>query len=179
MLGDAVGNVNRNSPYIIFHMLIVISVISLFFVPAFISSSVTRDAELNTGSFFFAAPISKCDYLAGRFSGGLMISFIAVSGAVFGILIAGFMPWLEPERLGPFMPSAYIRAVMLIVLPNIFFAGAISFALATMTRGMSYTYAGIVFIIVIYLAGHSFSGDMGAGFWSACSIPSAGALSVI
>ena len=80
ILGDAVGNVNRNSPYIIFHMLIVISVISLFFVPAFISSSVTRDVELNTGSFFFAAPISKYDYLAGRFSGGLMISFIAVFG---------------------------------------------------------------------------------------------------
>jgi ABC-2 type transport system permease protein len=164
ILGDAVGNVNRNSPYIIFHMLIVISVISLLFVPAFISSSVTRDVELNTGSFFFAAPISKNDYLAGRFGGGLLISFIAVSGAVVGILIAGFMPWLEPERLGPFMPSAYIRAVTLIVLPNIFFAGAISFALATMTRGMSYTYAGIVFIIVIYLAGHSFSGDMGSRF---------------
>ena len=44
-------------------------------------------------------------------------------GPALGIFVGSLMPWLEPERLGPFMPGAYLFSFAAVILPNILFIG--------------------------------------------------------
>ncbi|MBA3036810.1 MAG: hypothetical protein FP814_09990, partial [Desulfobacterium sp.] len=146
---------HKNSPYVVIAILWLFTFISMFLIPAFISSSFIRDYELNTFSSFYTAPVSKFDFSMGRFCGGLVISFMIISGSILGLMSAEFMPWVAPDRLGPFMMSTYIQAIVLFILPNLFIIGAICFALSTWTRSMLYTYVGIISVVVIHIiAGH-------------------------
>src|SRR5881409_969694 len=69
VIGGAVGNVNRNAPYVIMQFLIVFSVFGVLTTTAFVANSVHRDFELGTDALFFSSPIRTTQYLAGRFLG--------------------------------------------------------------------------------------------------------------
>lgn len=147
-VGSAIGNVHRNAPFVILQMLGTMSILGMFLIPAFISTALIRDFELGTDSTFFTTPISKFDYLMGRFAGGVVVSFIAISGTAFGLLVGSWMPWLDPARIGEFMLAPYLYGALMIALPNIIVVGAICFALAVFTRSMLYTYVGIIAVFV-------------------------------
>jgi hypothetical protein len=71
------------------------------------------------------------------------------------MIVASFMPWLDPERLGPLRLAPYAWGLAAMALPNFLFAGALFFALAGVTRSMLYTYLGVVALFVAYsVAGH-------------------------
>ncbi len=157
ILAAALGTIHRNAPYIIMTILLTSSIYGIFIVPAFVTKAIIRDFEWETYPVFFSTPISKFDYLAGRFCGGMTILFIAMSGAVLGNMIGSFMPWLDPARLGPFDFTVYIRAVLIILVPNFLFIGAICFSMATLTRSMLYTYVVIVFLIILLIVSGFFA----------------------
>ena len=150
-IGGSIGNVNRNAPTVIIRLLAIMSAIGIFVVTAFVASAVHRDFAHRTHELFFSRPVSKFDYLIGRFSGTLVVSFLIMTGAALGILIGSFMPWLDAERIGPFVPTHYLNALFVFILPNLFFIGAVFFTLASLTRSMMATYMGVVGFFVIYL----------------------------
>jgi ABC-type transport system involved in multi-copper enzyme maturation permease subunit len=164
-IGGAIGNVNRNAPFVIMQILLVMSTIGVFTTTAFVANAVHRDVEYNIQSIFFSTPISKRDYLLGRFSGALLVAFTVFVGVALAILIGGFMPWLEPERIGPIFAKPYIFSMLVLVLPNIFLSGAIFFSLATTTRSMLYTYVGVVVFFVAYGISAKLLSDMDNRFW--------------
>ena len=144
MLGGSIGSINRNAPFVIFQMLAVMTVIGTFLTTAFVSNSVHRDFESQTDALFFSLPLKKRDYLFGRFGGSLLVANLVFLGVILGIVIGSFMPWLEPERVGAFHLAPYLQGVLIFVLPNLFLTGAIFFSIATLTRSLMYTYAGVV-----------------------------------
>ena len=148
-LNSAYSNIHLNSPYIIILLLNFVNFFILFLIPAFISSSFTRDYELKTISTFYAAPVFKFDFIIGRFCGGLAIVFMILSGTVLAAMLAGFMPWVAPDKLGPFMISPYVQFIVLFILPNLFILGAICFSLSAWTRSMLFTYVGIIAFVAI------------------------------
>ncbi len=149
-IGGAVGNVHRNAPVVILQFMTIMSVIGLFIVTAFVSSSVHRDVELGTAELFFSRPIRKRDYLLGRFLGSLAVSVALFIGPALGILIGSFMPWLEAERLGPFSLAPYLYSVAVVVVPNVLFMAAVFFTVTVLTRSMMATYLGVVGFFVAY-----------------------------
>lgn len=159
-VGGAIGNINRNAPFVITQMTIVMSMVGLFLIPAFVSAAILRDFELNTFSSFFTSPLSKYDYLLGRFTGGIVVAFLTLSGAVFGILLGSYMPWIDPDQIGPTILSSYVASMFVFVLPNILFVGGICFALATTTRSMLYSYLGIIAVFVGYAITQAISVDL-------------------
>ncbi len=159
-IGGSIGNVNRNAPYVILQLLGVMSMIGLFVVTAFVASSAQRDFEKGTHELFFSKPISKFDYLIGRFSGAMVVSFLTYVGCALGIVVGSFMPWLEPERVGPFMLGPYLFALLVIVLPNLIFMGTVFFSLASWTRSMLVTYLGVVGFFVFYAIAGVLLGDI-------------------
>jgi hypothetical protein len=70
---------------------------------------------------------------------------------ILGSLIAPLAGWIEPDKFGPFVFEAYLRPYLFIVLPNLFFTGAIFFSLSTLTRNLLFSYVGNVALLVIYL----------------------------
>ncbi|HVR40939.1 MAG TPA: M1 family aminopeptidase [Thermoanaerobaculia bacterium] len=149
-IGGAVGNINRNSPFVIMQFMAIMSIFGILTTTAFVANAVHRDLELGTDSLFFSAPIKKTDYLGGRFLGSFIIAVLVFLGVSSAILIGSLMPWIEKERLGPFMPSAYLFSFGALVIPNLLLAGAIFFAVAALTRSMMATYSSVVGFFVLW-----------------------------
>lgn len=78
-LGGSIGNEFRNSPIVILRWMTIMSIMGVLVVTAFVASSIHRDFSRNTHELFFSRPVSKFDYLMGRFSGSpgsLRLQFI-------------------------------------------------------------------------------------------------------
>src|SRR5215470_16263571 len=58
-VGGALGNVNRNAPYVIMQLVLVLSIFGVIAATAYVANAIHRDFELNTDSLFFSAPIKK------------------------------------------------------------------------------------------------------------------------
>lgn len=159
-IGGAIGNVNRNAPFVIMQMLLVMSVIGTFTTTAFVAGSTYRDVEHDTQALFFTTPISKTDYLLGRFLGGFVVSFLVLVITALAIVIGSWMPWMEPDRIGPFHSLPYLFSLFVIVLPNLLLTGCLFFSLAALTRSMMYTYAGLVALFVGYAVAASLLRDV-------------------
>ena len=102
-IDGSIGNVNRNAPFVILQILGVMSVVGVFVTTAFVAGPVLRDHETRTQELFFSTPLRKRDYLLGRFAGALAVAVAAFVPVVLGVMLGSLMPWLEPERVGPFM----------------------------------------------------------------------------
>ena len=150
VIGGSIGNVNRNAPFVILQMLLVMSLLGVFFTTAFVANPVLRDYESGTHEIFFSTPIRKRDYLLGRFAGALVVALGIALPTMLGLMLGSLMPWLEPERVGPFGLGPYLQGLAVFVVPNTIITGSVFFALATVTRSLVATYAGVVGMFVAY-----------------------------
>ncbi|MFC1850446.1 ABC transporter permease/M1 family aminopeptidase [candidate division CSSED10-310 bacterium] len=144
-----------NSPLALYRYISLLNLFSLIIVAIYMGQSVLKDFEGNTYSFYFTKPITKIQYLGGRFGGTFLIMVFITTGVGFGLLVGSMMPFVKPELFGPNTAAAYIRPYLLAVIPNIFLTGALFFSLATLSRKMSPVYAGSVLLVV----GYSFATD--------------------
>jgi ABC-type transport system involved in multi-copper enzyme maturation permease subunit len=159
-IGGGIGNVNRNSPFVIMQMLAVMSAIGVFVITAFMATAIVRDFEDNTYAMFFTTPIGKFDFLLGRFAGALVVSFLVLSGAALGIMLGSVMPWLEADTLGPFVLKPYLFSLFVLLLPNAILTGGLFFSLATLTCSMLWTYAGVIIFFAAYSIASAMLGDL-------------------
>ncbi len=149
-VGGAIGNVNRNAPFVIVQLMSVMSIIGIFAITAFVAGAALRDFDKKTAELYFSKPIRKLDYIFGRFIGSTFLSILAVSGSAFGIFFGSMMPWVDPERIGPFMIDPYLFSMGVMVIPNVILISAIFFVVASATRSMLFTYLGVVVFFVAY-----------------------------
>src|ERR1700733_13465425 len=149
-VGGGVGNVHRNAPYVIAQWLIIFTLLGMFLITVFVAGGALRDFDNGTAELFFATPISRTAYLGGRFSAGYLAAAIVLIFVALGLMTGVFMPWVDPERLGPTSFVAYGYAFVFFVLPGLFFVSALLFLLATLTRSMLGTYIGIIAFFVLW-----------------------------
>ncbi len=159
-LGEKIGNEFRNAPINILRWLSIMSIMGILVVTAFVTSSILRDFTRGTHELIFSRPVGKFSYLMGRFGGSMMLSVWVMVGSALGIVVGSFMPWLEPDRLGPFQLGPYIWAFLVIIIPNLFLVGAIFFTIAGLTRSMLTTFMGAVILMVCYLISIFLMGDL-------------------
>ncbi|MDE2055106.1 MAG: ABC transporter permease subunit [Xanthomonadaceae bacterium] len=153
-IGGGIGNIHRNAPSVVVTMLGAFSILGLFLITIFVAGAALRDFTSNTAEMMFATPMSRGAYLGGRFAAGWLVSVLVLVGVAFGFWLGSLMPWLDPARLGPTPWNAYVWALAVIVLPNLFFLGALLFLLATLTRSMLGTYVGVIaFVVLVVVAG--------------------------
>jgi ABC-type transport system involved in multi-copper enzyme maturation permease subunit len=149
-IGGGIGNVHRNAPMVVVSMLGFFSVIGLFLITIFVAGAALRDFGANTAELMFATPMSRGAYLGGRFAAGWLVSVVVLVVVAIGMWLGSLMPWLDPVRLGPTPWGAYAWALAVVVLPNLFFIGALLFLLATLTRSMLGTYIGVIAFFVLW-----------------------------
>ena len=150
VIGGSMGNVDRNAPFVILRLLLVMSIIGIYATTAFLANAVLRDQESGTQELFFSTPIRKRDYLLGRFAGAFLVALAVFAPVVLGMLLGSLMPWLDPERVGPFRVGPYLQALAIFVVPNLLFTGSIQFALAILTRSLVATYAAVIGMFVAF-----------------------------
>ncbi len=150
-LVGGIGNVNINSPFAVISTLASLSLLCLIGGIAFVAGGVIRDRELRVDELFLATPVTKRDYLYGRFAGGFIYAIGLFFAATLGVLLGEFMPWLDQERIGPLRLDAYWFGTWAIALPNLLVCCSLFFFLATITRSMMWTYVGMMGLLMLTL----------------------------
>ena len=149
-IGGGVGNIHRNAPFVVITTLAFFSIIGLFLITIFVAGAALRDFQSGTAEMMFSTPVPRSAYLGGRFAAGWLISVLVLVAVAIGMWLGSLMPWLDPTRLGPTPWTGYAWALAVLVLPNLFFLGALLFLLATVTRSMLGTYVGVIAFFVLW-----------------------------
>ena len=148
-MSGGIGNVHRNAPVTIAQSLGAFSVTSLFVIAVFLANALLRDFEMGTADLFFSSPMRKRDFLLGRFCGALAACLLVYAFAIAGLLVAPFMPWIDPEQLGPFSLRPYLWSFLVMMLPNLVFIGALLALLAVTGRSLLIVYLGVIAFFVL------------------------------
>lgn len=144
------GAILANSPYGITSLLIKLSIFSVLVAPAFVTTSALKDRDSQFDGIFFTLPISRLQYLGGRFIGAflsLAVVFVAVPA---GMLSGTFWPWVDPELIGPNNLNHYLSVLFTLTMPSLFLVSAVIFAIAVLTGKRIFTYIAVLTLLVIY-----------------------------
>lgn len=148
-IGGGGPNVNLNATATIFDSLLLVSFFSILMSISFTANSVLRDYEYKTIEFFLSRPLSKVGFIYGRFVGSFFFGVLIYFAGLTGILTGELMPWLDPERLGPFSLTPYVYGTLVGGLPNLFIFSCIFFCVAAITRSLGYTYAVAMVLLML------------------------------
>jgi ABC-2 type transport system permease protein len=142
--GGASGRLHLNAPAVIIEQLVKWIYLVLFLMTAFVASAAVRDFERRTSELFFSKPISRFDYLTGRFAGTMVVCILPYLVGTGALAASAFMPGLDPARVGPFRLAPYAFALGVLIIPTLLALGAAFYALASWTRSTLATYVGVV-----------------------------------
>lgn len=120
---------------------------------AIFGTSILRDFQRDTYQMIFTKPISKLDYLGGRWAGSLLITLFIFAGTPVGELLGTLSPWVDRTRLAPTDLGMLGYHYAVIIAPQVFFLGAIFFLVAALTRRIVVVYLQGVALFAIYLIG--------------------------
>src|SRR5579863_1982672 len=119
------GKVLINSPYGLNAVITYISFFGIIITAAIAGQATYQDIDSNSAVFFYTAPITKLDYLGGRFLAAVAIQVLIFSSVGLGAWVGLLMPWIDKTRLGPQMAMAYFQPYVINVFPNLIFLTAI------------------------------------------------------
>ena len=146
------GYLLLNAPSIIAYTTVFCSLVWLLTAAAIAGEAAARDTQTKMDALIYTSPISKYEFLGGRFLAALVLNGLILLAIPFGIWISIYGNGVEPEILGPFNAAAYLTAYAFIALPNAFFATALQFSLATIKRKSILAYvASLILFILSYL----------------------------
>ena len=145
------GKVFVNSPFAIAQTISLLGMFGVIVMATVMGRAVQQDYEYRSHHFFFTAPISKLDYLGGRFIGAFLVLLLIFSSVGLGAWLGTLLPGMDAERLGPNRIAAYLWPYALVLLPNALLIGGLFFAIAALTRKMLPVYVGSVLCLIGYL----------------------------
>jgi ABC-2 type transport system permease protein len=144
------GKILINSPYALNSIITYICFFGIVITAAIAGQATFQDIDNKTTDFFYTAPITKFDYLGGRFLGAFAVQLIIFASVALGTWVGTLTPWLDKTRVGPQMASAFLQPYLINVLPNLLFLTAIFFALAALSRKMLPVYVAGVLVLIGY-----------------------------
>ncbi|RIV25172.1 ABC transporter permease [Fibrisoma montanum] len=141
-----------NAPIVMASVTVICSVKWLLIGASVAGDAATRDVQTRMHSLTYTTPASKVAYLGGRFGAAFTLSVLILLAIPAGLLLAMHCSGVEADILGPFRVAAYLTTFCFIALPNAFFATAIQFSLATLSRRALGSYlAGAALFAAAYL----------------------------
>ena len=154
------GKVPINAPTGILFLMMIGGYLGTITSAAIAGRATFQDVDHRTTTFFFAAPISKLDYLGGRYLGAFLAVVVLYPGFTLGALAAEYSPFLDAGRVGPQSAAAYLQPYLTILLPNLIFTSSIFFTVATLLRRMVPVYIGAVVLVIGYLIAQNLTANI-------------------
>lgn len=165
--GVTVGGVpsaaNKNAPYSIALVMGIFTAFGIMVTSAMMSTPIIRDFEHSTHPLIFSLPISKWQYLGGRYLGSLIMTLFVFLSLPIGLMLGyglSLIFGLHVDKFGSFSLWSYFQPFLFIAIPNILFAGSVFFALSTLTKKVVYSYLGNIVLLVGYVVAINLIGDM-------------------
>jgi len=137
-----------NSPFAIAQETILTGLLWVLMAPAVAGSAAARDAQTRMHPLVYTTPISKADYLGGRFLAAFVLNALILLAVPLGMLANFLWPGVKSEIVGPFPPAVYLSAYGVLALPTAFTFTAVQFSLAALKRRPVVSYLGTVLFFV-------------------------------
>jgi len=146
------GNVHKNAPFVILHLLAFMGAFSVFATVAIVANVVVRDDETGFAPIVRSTSVSKANYLGGRFVGACAAAFVVIAMMPLGAWLGSLAPWVDFEKFGPVRIGDYFYALFVLQLPMLLITAAIFFAIATATRSMLWSSVSAVALCGLFFA---------------------------
>ena len=154
------GKVDINSPYSLAMLMTLIASFTVVITAAIAGRATHQDIDANTTPLLFTRPITRAQYLGGRFLGALSVILVLSLAIGLGTWLATWLPWMPASRLGPQRLVAYVVPYLLVVIPDMLLMASVFFALAVLTRRMLPVYVGAIVALLGYFIGVNLAGDV-------------------
>lgn len=145
---DSSAETYSNSPSVIAFVSMLGNMIWLMTAGAVAGKAAARDVQSRIYFLTYTTPISKVEYLGGRFFAAVAINAMILLAIPLGLLIAFYFPGIESGSMGPFRPAAYLTAYAFIALPTMIIATAIQFSFAIWGGRAITSYIASVLILI-------------------------------
>ena len=149
--GIELGLVKKNSPIVIAKSMGAITGLSMIMASMIMGVPILRDFQYDVTSLIYANPISKKDYLLGRFLGSFVVLLFIFSAMLWGMIAGEFLPWNDPNEFLTFQFINYLQPFFWVVLPTLFFGAAVFFATGALSKNLMVVYTQGVVIFVLFM----------------------------
>ncbi len=150
--GVEIGLMKKNAPLVIAKTMGAITGIFMIMTSMIMGVPVLRDFQYNIEALLFVNPITKRDYLLGRFLGSFTVLLFIFSGLLLGMMLGSQMSWHTAQEMLPFNAFTYIQAFTVVVLPTLFFGACVFFVSGMLSKKLLVVYTqGIVLFVVFML----------------------------
>lgn len=134
--------------------------IGIIIIVAVTGNAVLKDFRSNTYTMIFTTPVSKFDYLFGRFSSSLFISLLILTAPAFGMMAGYASPWVNHEKITAFALLPYVNTYWQTIIPNAVLYGAIFFSLSLIARDIFVIWLSLIIFFVATGVSNSFFGSL-------------------
>ena len=159
-VGGASDKVAANSPIALHALISVLSSLALLVSAAVFGQAVHQDFETGIHGIYFTTPVQRGSYLGGRFFAAWVFMVGVVSSIGLGLFLGTRMPFVDPKLFSPNRLILYAWPYWVMVWPNLFFSGAVFFALGALTRRMVAVYTASVVLVIGYLTAGQLFGKL-------------------
>ncbi|HEX6910321.1 MAG TPA: hypothetical protein VF142_07995, partial [Longimicrobium sp.] len=140
-----------NSPYVIAVVTVFCCLFWLLVAAGVTGEVAARDVETGMHPLAYTVPVTRAEYLGGRFLAVLALNALILLAVPLGVMLAAYGSGVDAEVVGPFRPEAYLAAYGFLALPNALLGTAVQFAWATLGRRAIASYVGsVVLFFVVY-----------------------------
>ncbi|MBB6002498.1 M1 family aminopeptidase [Arcicella rosea] len=149
--GIDLGLVKKNSPMVIAKTMGAITGLSMIIASMIMGVPVLRDFQYDVTSLIYVNPISKRNYLLGRFLGSFVVLLFIFSAVLGGMIVGEFLPWNNPNEFLSFQFINYLQPFLWVVLPTLFFGAAVFFTTGALSKNLMVVYTQGVVIFVLFM----------------------------
>jgi len=134
--------------------------VGLIIIVAVIGNAVLKDFSSNTYTMIFTTPVSKFDYLFGRFSANLFVCLLILMAPAFGMMLGYATPWVNQDKLTAFSMLPYIATYWQTIIPNTIITGVIFFAVSLISRDIFVIWLSLLIFFVARGVSNSIFGSL-------------------
>lgn len=142
------GGYFLSAPFVVAQITVIDCLIWLLMAAYVAGDAGARDVETGIHPLIYTAPVSKADYLGGRFLAAFVLNAGLLLAVTAGMLIGLYSGGVEAVVRGPLRPAAYLTAYLFIALPSVFVTTAIQFSFAALGRRAIASYLGGILLLV-------------------------------
>lgn len=113
----------------------IVGAVGMLVTAALFGDAAVRDVSVEMDPLLFTSPLSKAEYLGGRFVAAFAVNALLLLAVPLGFIVCTeIVTSAQSVGVGPFRPAAYAQQYLFFLLPNLMLSGAILFTTGVLTR---------------------------------------------
>lgn len=152
-----------NSPFFLVLATVFTGIIWLLTAGTIAGHAAARDVQTRMYPLVYTTPVSKLEYLGGRFMAAFLLNALIHLVIPIGFVLGFYIRKDHPGQIGPFRPEAFLAAYFYLSLPLAFFVTACQFSVSMVQRKAiaALLVSFLLFPILSQLIGYSVANLLG------------------